>query len=518
MKWDHMRKWIWLVLGVLVLTWVSVSVARNANVFNQLDVLVDVRHEIVEKYVEAPDEKKIVEAAVRGMVEALGDPHTIYLAPEEMEAFDDQVLGRFSGIGAEVTIDEQLNRLKIVTPLEDSPAWKAGVLAGDIVLEIDGKSTDGLNISEAVKRLKGVAGTQVTLKVRHETGQESVITVTREVINVKSVRGFRRDNGSNQLAFMVDPQRRIGYVKIRQFTDRTAEELKAALAQLEQEQVKALILDLRFDPGGLLPAAIEVSDLFLDGGKTIVSVRGRKVPEKIERSTSAGTFPDIPMVVLANEASASAAEIVTGALTDNKRAKFIGMRTFGKGSVQQVRMLDSKQGAIKITTAYYYLPSGRLIHRREDSQVWGVDPEDGFFVPMTTEQLRQMQRAQLDSNVMRGVDPAQITPEWITDKLADPQLAAGVRALIGKLETGEWPVVGQSGAQTVVKEAQRERLLRQREMVEEGLERIKQELAKLDEPEKSDAEQSAVETPKQEEKTELPVESEPELEPAPVAP
>ena len=481
MKIDKMKIVMWVVLIAGWEAVVSITLARSAGVFDQLDLLIDVRHEIVSGYVEEADQQKMIEAAVHGMVDTLNDPYTIYLPPEQVEVFDDQVLGRFSGIGAEVTIDEQIKRLKIVTPLEDSPAWRSGVMAGDLVLEIDGESTEELrNIFEAVKKLKGPEGSQVRVRVRHESGEEEDITITRALINVKSVRGFRRDE-NNKWIYMLDPQQKIGYVKIRQFTDRTADELREALDPLSQAEVRGLILDVRFNPGGLLSAAVAVSDIFLDGGKKIVSVRGRAVAEKTEHSKSEGTFSPIPLVIMANEASASAAEIVTGALTDNNRACFIGMRTYGKGSVQQLRMLNGAPGAMKITTAFYYLPEGRLIHRREDSEVWGVDPQDGFFVPMPPKEIREMRRARAQTDVLQKLNDEAITPEWIEQNLVDRQLAAALAAMVGKLDTGAWPTVGKSGAKILARESRRAELRRRLDLIRETLANVEKELAELDE-------------------------------------
>ena len=255
-------------------------------------------------------------------------------------------------------------------------------MAGDLVLEIDGKSTDGMSIADAIKMLQGQEGTKVTLKVRHPSNQEETIAINRAQINVQTVKGIRRD-GQNRWDFMLDNAHGIGYVRINQFTRSTAGDVRAALNQLTERGCKGLIIDLRFDPGGMLESAEQVSDMFLPAGKRIVSVKGRTTPEQVTMSKDQSDDVTVPMVVLANEASASAAEIVTGALSDNNRARFVGTRTFGKGSVQQVQTLDAGRGALKITTAYYYLPNGRNIHRRKDKDVWGVDPSPGCYVPMT---------------------------------------------------------------------------------------------------------------------------------------
>lgn len=470
-------------LAGAVLAQPAITLARKTNVFDQIELLVDIRHEIVNEYVEEPDQTRMTEQAVKGMVEALEDPYTVYLPPSEVSDFEKQVRATFSGIGAEV--DQNENRPRIVTPLEGSPAWKAGVLAGDIILEIDGTSTLNMKISDAVKRLTGPEGTQVAIKVRHENGEEKTFNITRARINVQTVKGLRR-NADLHWDFMIDPQQKIGYARLSQFSDNTADELKAALDGLVAQGVKGLILDVRFDPGGLLEAAAEISDLFLKSGQRIVSIKGRRVPERvIEAKTDNSPLEQIPIVILANEASASAAEILTGALSDNERAVFIGTRTFGKGSVQQVKMLDSGEGALKITNAYYYLPNGRNIHRREKSDVWGVDPKDGFYVPMGTEQIRKMIEKRRDADVLRKGNSATqptITPEWIESELADPQLAAALRAVSGKLQSNQWPKVGQSNVAALVKINEKQKLIKRRETIETALSEVNKSLARLDDP------------------------------------
>jgi carboxyl-terminal processing protease len=486
-----------LTLFLVLFALVGVALARNVSVFDQFDLLVDVRHEIVSQYVEEPDQPQMVQAAVRGMVESLDDPYTIFLAPEEIEPFDKAVRGAFSGIGAEVDIHE--NRLRIVSPLEDSPAWKAGVMAGDTVLEIDGQSTEGMKITEAVNKLTGEEGTQVTIKVRHESGETAVFVLTRARINVQTVRGFRRD-AAGKWDYLLDDQHRIGYIRLTQFTEQTPPAVRAALDELIKQDVRGIILDVRFDPGGLLESAAAIADLFLPAGQTIVSIKGRAVREKVLTATEEGTIPPIPMVILANEASASAAEILTGALSDNGRALFIGARTFGKGSVQQVKMLDSARGAIKITNAYYYLPSGRNIHRRENAEVWGVDPKDGYYVPMTPQETRELVKTRRDNDVLRAnptpgskpenagdsgggvIAPDSPSPQWLRENLKDPQLAAALEAMLGKLTAGDWPVVGASGAAQLVKEQKRQTLEMQRDLLTDRLNQINDELNQLDAP------------------------------------
>ncbi len=482
----------WRLAVIVTLTAVMVLLtdalaAKQADVFKQLDLLVEVRHELVESYVEEPDQLGLIEAAVQGMVSSLDDPYTVFVPAENVEQFSDRLTGSFSGIGAE--IDMLDGRPRIVTPLEDSPAWKAGIMAGDVILAVDGETTQEKTQMQVIKRIKGEAGTDVVLTIRRESGEKMDITVTRAQISVQTVRGARR-KADHSYDFMLDPANKIGYVRLSQFTEPTADELRAALETLLAQDVQGLILDVRFDPGGLLNSAVAVCDLFLTEGQRIVSTKGRKWPEQVFDSTDETLMPDTPIVILANEGSASASEVLTGALSDNKRALFVGTRTFGKGSVQQVRALESGLGALKLTGAYYYLPSGRNIHKKPDAEVWGVDPDEGAYVPMTNEAYEKMIKTRREADVLRDENGHQdvtgITPEFVDQKMHDPQLAAALRALLGKIDNGDWPTVGLSNAEELVRLHEREQLERRRRLLLEELDRVEAELAGDDEAEEAD--------------------------------
>ncbi len=470
-----------IALALATFSAVQTLAVRN-GVFEQLDLLVDVRHEIVSEYVEVPDEKKIIDAAVRAMVNALGDPYTVYLSPEEMPDFDKQVRGTFFGIGAEIDIHE--NFLRIVTPLEDSPAWKAGVMAGDVVLEIDGKSTEGITTAESIKRLTGEENTPVKLKVRHGDGKVAELTITRARIVVPTVRGWTR-KPDGHWDYMFDKENKIGLIRLSQFTEDTVDRMKAAVGELNAQGAKGLIIDLRFDPGGLLDAAVQVSDMFLGAGKTIVSVRGRSQRDRSFESTAqAGDIVDLPLVVLVNESSASASEIVAGALKDNNRAIIVGTRSFGKGSVQQVKQLEAGLGAIKITNALYYLPSGRNIHRKDDSKLWGVDPSDGYYVPMNSEAVVEMLKKRRDAALKAEKPAGAITPESLEKNEADPQLAAALKAILGKVKDGDWPKTGKTGADDLARMVEIERLNKAKAEIAARLEEINSKISKLEKGEK----------------------------------
>ncbi|MEX2672741.1 MAG: S41 family peptidase [Phycisphaeraceae bacterium] len=452
----------------------------RADAYSYFDTLVDVRSELVRHYVEEPEEDEMLKGAIKGMVEALNDPFTDYLAPEDLEQFDRQTRATFSGIGAEISAQD--GQIMIVSPLEDSPAFEAGIMAGDIILEINGESTEGLSTQDAVQKITGPRGTEVTLKVRHPDGEEAEITIVRQQIDVQTVRGFRRD-AENHWNYLLDPEAGVGYVRVSQFASPTTDALKEAVKQAQDQGMKGLILDLRFNPGGLLDQAVAMSDMFLSEG-TILSTRGRNSPHRAWEAEPGNGLTDFPMIILVNEFSASASEIVAGALRDNNRATVLGTRSFGKGSVQQVMKLESGAGALKVTTAYYYLPSGRNLHRREGATEWGVDPNDGFYVPMSNDQIRKMTELRRDSDIIRnrdGEEAERITPDLIEDELSDPQLAAALQAMLGKFETGEFPRVGESEATLTAHVNERSTMERRREVLSESLEQVDESLRQLDE-------------------------------------
>ena len=349
-------------------------------------LLVDTLDQVERNYVKEVSRRELIEAAIRGVLRDL-DPYSAYISPEQLDGFRTTVQGNFGGIGIQIAMDN--GRLQVLSPLVGTPAYQAGILAGDRIVEIDGKSTKGFTIEEAVRRLKGEAGTEVTLTVIHAGSAEPVeVPITREIIHMETVLGDHR-KGDDRWDYMLDPQKQIGYVRVTAFSRETAQELKEALAQLSQQDLRGLILDLRFNPGGLLRSAIDCSDLFLPGGK-IVSTSGRSAPERSWEAKKEGTFEGFNMVVLVNRYSASASEIVAACLQDHKRAVIMGERTWGKGSVQNVIPLEHDQSALKLTTASYVRPSGKNIHRfpdAEEDEEWGVAPDDGYALKLTDDQM-----------------------------------------------------------------------------------------------------------------------------------
>ena len=470
-----------MILGLVLIARVPEVVASRLTAYAFFDPLVDLRDKVMRFYVTEPDEQKMLDGALTGMIATLDDPYTNYFTPKQLASFEKVTTGTFSGIGAEIEVRDR--QLRIVTPLEDSPAFKAGILAGDVIVEINSESTENLTVEEAVEKITGPEGTNVVLKLRHPNGDEVDITITRRKIEIETVRGFRRTS-EGHWDYMLDPQAKVGYIRLAQFSAPTYKALVDALDALRQQGMRGLVLDLRYNPGGLLESAIQISDLFLDKG-VVVSTKGRGGAHgRIINATADGTLPPFPIVVLVNEGSASASEIVSGALKDNGRAIILGTRTVGKGSVQELMKLDGEAGAVKLTTNYYYLPSGRNINRHDDKDVWGVDPTDGYYVPMSVDQREQMIKVRRDGDIIKPDNgesngASQVTPEWLADTLKDIQLGAALKTMLAKLNGGEFVAVGKSNATLLAYITERDALTRRREMHEERITAIDKEVARL---------------------------------------
>jgi carboxyl-terminal processing protease len=421
----------------------------HADDYSFFDEIVEVKQLISQRYVDVPDDKALREGAIKGMVEALNDPYTIYVPASDQQNFTKDLTGEYVGIGAQVNTQD--GWLTIVSPLEDSPAFRAGLMADDRVAEIDGKTTQNLPIDECIKLLLGEPGTKVTLTVDRK-GQKIPIEIERERIKTRSVKGFHRSATDPQgWDYVIDPARSIAYVRLTQFTPNCSDEVLDALkaAGADKGQLKGLVLDLRFNPGGLLNEAEQIADYFLESG-IIVSTRGRAHEEVVRRAQKEGTLPNFPIAILLNGNSASASEVLSGALVENNRAIVVGQRSFGKGTVQSVIELPSGKGSeLKMTEQGYFLPSGRSLTRKDDSPTWGVDPTDGFYVPMTDEQLIAMLEVRRKQEVLHAkgeAAPAEEKwndPEWVLADLKDPQLAAAVRAVQLKVDSGEWKPTGE---------------------------------------------------------------------------
>jgi carboxyl-terminal processing protease len=412
--------------------------------YDLFDPLIDLRAAIVDGHVDDVDERAMQRAALDAMARALGDPYSEYLPPELERSYRDRLLGSFVGIGVELAIEG--DRPVVITALDDSPALEAGILPGDVVLAVDGRDTKGVGAIDLESMLPGQPGTLVRLELRQADGTERTVEVARSLIETRSVKGIARDGAGWRHA--LDRDRRIAYVRVAAFTDRTLPELDAALARIRADGVSGLVLDLRGNGGGSLDAAVGTADRFLRAGG-IVSTRGRNRVGRTWDARESGEDLLVPMVVLVNQGSASASEVVAGALQDNRRAVLVGTRTFGKGSVQEIRSLPDGAGALKITTARYYLPSGASVTRLPGAPRWGVEPETGFRVPMTPQELRaanvvrQAREATPGSPASSNApDVDWASPESVRALAADPQLAAAIDTLQGFLDAGEWRTVG----------------------------------------------------------------------------
>jgi carboxyl-terminal processing protease len=349
-------------------------------------LFVDTLDQIERHYVSRVDRRRLIEAAIRGMMSEL-DQHSSYIPTEKVEEFRETVESQYGGVGLQVALEG--GRPRVISPIWGSPAYRAGICAGDWILEIEGKSTQGLSLDEIVHRLKGAPGTSVRVKIRRGlTGEVTDIVLTREVIQVPTVVGYQR-KADDQWDYFLPGENHIAYVRITHFGRHTAEELRAVLEQLVNDGIKALVLDLRFNPGGLLSSAVAVADLFVSDG-VIVSVSGRNTAEQVWRAHAEGTFAGFPVAVLVNRHSASGSEIVAACLQDHGRAVIVGERTWGKGSVQSLISLRSSGSALKLTTATYIRPSGKNIHRFPDAREeddWGVRPNPGFEVRLSDREM-----------------------------------------------------------------------------------------------------------------------------------
>jgi carboxyl-terminal processing protease len=335
-----------------------VAAAASTDTYSQLNLFGDVFERIKAGYVEKPDDAKLVEGAINGMITSL-DPHSRYMNEKAWRDMQETTTGEFGGLGIEVTMEDGL--VKVVAPMDDTPAAKAGIMSGDLITGIDDAAVQGLTLEQAVAKMKGPINTKTRLKIMRKGAEQPIeVSIVREVIRVRPVR-YRTDGGD------------IGYIRITTFNEQTTEGLKKAIrdisSQIPSEKLAGYVVDLRNNPGGLLDQAVSVSSAFMARGE-VVSTRGRTQEETQRFTARAGDLiKGKPLVVLINGGSASASEIVAGALHDHKRATLIGTRSFGKGSVQTIIPLGPGKGAMALTTARYFTPSGRSIQAR------GVAPD-----------------------------------------------------------------------------------------------------------------------------------------------
>ncbi len=458
--------------------------------FELMQVFVDTFHQVEQNYVKDVERRELVEAAIRGMLTEL-DPYSNYISPDDLSRFDEEINQEFGGIGIQVNLDPETRSIIVVSPIPGTPAYNAGIRAGDRITKIAGKKVSdfeiGNELDSAISLMRGKPGEPIEITyvpaigdnarvplaatkdadstktesekkddekkaeekpadddheeadpeaLEPKTGPEpKTVTVKREIINVATIMGdhYNKDDSWN---FFADEDKKIGYIRLTHFTQKTTQELRDALRTLKKQGMQALILDLRFNPGGLLSTATEVSDLFIESGK-IVSTKGRNTKERVWTAVKPGTYSDFPMAVLVNRYSASASEIVSASLQDHKRAVVIGERTWGKGSVQNVIEMEHGHSALKLTTASYHRPSGKNIHRfpgATEQDEWGVMPDDGYIVRFSPEQIRSYLEYRRDRDILNQKDPPKSefvdvqldkAIEYLTEKLDEPATEKG---------------------------------------------------------------------------------------------
>jgi len=447
-------KLLWIVVIV------SIFCYGNAQRIRNLGDLALAMEIIEREYVKTPDKQKLYQAAMKGMIDSL-DPYSGYIPIESLKPFNAVFNQEFGGLGVSLDGPPRRDRLTIVSTLFDSPAYRAGLKPGDVIVEIDGVESATLEVDVVSKKLRGREGTPVTLTLERASEAKPLeIKVVRARIEIESVLGDRRKaNGSWEFIMEEDP--RLAYMRLELFGEKTSDELKAAIASVSKD-CKGLIIDLRDNTGGLLTAAKEICDMFLDDGD-IVSTRGRdnRIDHLYTATKGTEIANSVPIAILINEHSASASEVVAGCLQDRCRATIVGDRSFGKGSVQNVIPLDGGMAAMRLTTAYYYPPSGRLIHREltaKPEDTWGVTPDEGCKVSLddasflkTIERFRK--RADPSQNGLGKPNEATSSGSSSDDTSSaaaddhsdaikhidasltdDPQLAKAVEVLKGKMQ------------------------------------------------------------------------------------
>ncbi|CAF25656.1 S41 family peptidase [Bartonella quintana] len=425
------RKVILLVAGVLLgassmIMVQSVAANNEGDTYQQLSLFGDIFERVRMQYVTVPDDKKLIENAINGMLTSL-DPHSSYMNAEEAKDMWDSTKGEFGGLGIEVTMEKNL--VKVVSPMDDTPASKAGILAGDLISKIDGVQTNGQTLNEAVKRMRGAPGTPITLTIiRSGVDKPLEIKVVRDIIKVKAVKYRVEDD--------------IGYLRLIRFSEQTFGDLQTAIKDIQskipQDKLKGYVLDLRLNPGGLLNQAVNVSSAFLNKGE-IVSTRGRKKNDVVRFDAKPGDIINgKPLIVLINGGSASASEIVAGALQDHRRATILGTQSFGKGSVQTVIPLG-ENGALRLTTALYYTPAGTSI------QGTGITPDiiveqplpeqyKDYDVKLGESELKGHIKGKQESN--KGSGSAAFVPK---DPKDDTQLSEAYKLLRGEMAHAAFP-------------------------------------------------------------------------------
>jgi carboxyl-terminal processing protease len=412
-------KIIWIVIFIISLNPCYLHAQKEEKLdpdlfYQDFEEFISIIKEIQNKYVDEVGLRALLMSAYNGMLAGL-DPHSQFIDSKNLEELMIETEGEFDGLGIEVILKDGF--LRVLTPIVDSPAFRAGVYIGDVIIKIDGKSTKNISIREAIEMLRGKTHTEVTITVIHEGESEPVdITIERAKIHINSTRGTR----------IVDEEGKIGYIAITSFQDNTVDDLDAAVKELEGQGMESLVLDLRFNPGGLLNIAVGMADRFIKKG-LIVSTKGRHKSQHHEyKAHKSKTYENFPLIILVNNGSASASEIVAGAVKDHKRGLLLGTKTYGKGSVQSLIPIKNKNSALKLTTAKYYTPSGALIH--------GIGIEPDIKVDLTQKEVRGLHRhlARINAADIRtknGKEPSETNDE--NEKFVDVQLSRAIDVLKG---------------------------------------------------------------------------------------
>ncbi len=414
----------WLVVAVLLLNLAygakvyseSDAVSQENDPHANLDLFVNVLERIRRDYVDGKDltYQDLVHGALEGMLSKL-DPHSEFMPPVKYNYLKEDTEGNFGGVGVHINIQD--GYLTVLAPMEDTPAFEAGVMSGDRFMKINGESARNISMPEAMKKLRGKPGSTVEVTLfRPSSGKNIDVKLKRALIKVSTVKDI-----NNQRKFEVD-QNKVGYIRLTQFGEETARDLEEAIRKLEIQDMTGLILDLRHNPGGLLDQAVKVSEKFLAKGELIVTTEGRRKGENsMHKSSGRNARPELPLVVLVNEFSASASEIVAGCMKDLKRAKIVGKKTFGKGSVQKILPLTGQDGsALRLTTAKYYTPSHKVIHGK------GIQPDYNISMSRMDEELLFLSRT---PGGMKMIDEDRRED---VKNFKDPQLVKAMEILVGK--------------------------------------------------------------------------------------
>jgi carboxyl-terminal processing protease len=461
-----MSRWnlTWLV-GITAAALIGISLTyaqpRTSKKHENIKLLVDVLEEVQKKYVRELDQDKmreLVENMINGGLEKL-DPHSGFMGVDDFKRFRQDSHGKFGGVGIRLGLDPRTGKFLVESPLAGTPAYEAGVMAGDLILKVDGKALDDWNLKKVVDSIQGDPGTEITLTVLHEGTKKPVdLKMNRAEIKIESVMGDQRDKiDLKKWDFWVDQNDKIAYVRINAFTETTVEELTRIVDGLQKAGLRGLVVDLRNNPGGLLTAAVDVASLFLPEGKIVVTTKGRgNVIENVHHSrqkdpnVKPGTY--YPMAILLNRYSASASEIVAAALQDHARAIVVGERSYGKGSVQNLIPMEDDQTALKITTASYWRPNNRNIHRFPDSKEeddWGVKPDKGYDVKTTDEDRRDYYNWRRERDIVRrpGDEAKPAEPEQKNGKKEKKEFQDKVLGKALEYIRAEMAKKGERGAQ-----------------------------------------------------------------------